>query len=272
MNHPGWADDPILDDLAAETESLFEVVEGLAEGPGGGIDTVTPSEPWTVRDQISHLAGFDMKARIAATEPERFLAELEADFGDGGDALMESHFAAGRGLSPAGVLDWWATERRALIAAFRSLDPAERIPWYGPPMRTRSSAEARLMETWAHGVDVVDALRAVRSPTDRLFHVAELGVKTFRFSFQNRGMDVPETRVRVVLTGPSGTVRTWNADSSDSVSGPVEDFCLVVAQRRTLADTDLQVSGPVASAWMSIAQVFAGPPGPGRKTSTATQG
>ena len=271
MNHPGWADDPILDDLAAETESLVEVVEGLAEGPGGGLDTATASEPWTVRDQISHLAGFDMRARIAATEPERFLAELEADFGDGGDALMEADFAAGRGLSAAGLVDWWRTERRALIAAFRSLDPADRIPWYGPPMKTRSSAEARLMETWAHGVDVVDALGVDRAPTDRLFHVAELGVKTFRFSFQNRGMDVPEARVRVELTGPFGTVQTWNDDSDDSVTGSLEDFCLVVAQRRHRADTDLRVTGPVATAWMSIAQVFAGPPGPGR-TSTATQG
>ena len=270
MNHPGWDGDPILDDLAAETDSLVAVVEGLEAGPEG-IDRMTPSEPWTVRDQISHLAGFDMKARIAATEPERFMAELEADFADGGDALMESHFAAGRGLSPADVVEWWTRERRALIAAFRSLDPAKRIPWYGPPMKTRSSAEARLMETWALGVDVVDALGVNRPPTDRLFHVAELGVKTFRFSFQNRGMDVPETRVRVELTGPSGAVRTWNPDSSDSVVGLVEDFCLVVAQRRHVADTTLQVSGPVATAWMTNAQVFAGPPGPGRK-STRTQG
>lgn len=270
MSHPGWTGDPILDDLAAETASLLDVVRGLDEGPDG-IDRMTPSEPWTVRDQISHLAGFDMKARIAATEPERFMEELEADFTDGGDALMESHFAAGRGLSPAGVVEWWTTERRALIAAFRSLDPAKRIPWYGPPMRTRSSAEARLMETWAHGVDVIDALGVDRAPTDRLFHVAELGVKTFRFSFQNRGMDVPETRVRVMLTGPSATVRSWNDDSDDSVVGPVEDFCLVVAQRRHLADTALEVSGPVAASWMTNAQVFAGPPGPGRK-STRTQG
>lgn len=264
MNHPGWDGDPILDDLAAETESLVNVVDGLAAGTDGGIDTVTPSEPWTVRDQISHLAGFDMKARVAATEPERFITELEADFADGGDALMESHFAAGRGLSPAGVIDWWTTERRALIAAFRSLDPAERVPWYGPPMRIRSSAEARLMETWAHGVDVVDALGVTRPPTDRLFHIAELGVKTFRFSFQNRGMEVPESRVRVELTGPSGTVRSWNDDSDASVIGPVEDFCLVVAQRRNVADTDLQVIGGVAATWMNVAQIFAGPPGPGR--------
>ncbi|HVR31653.1 MAG TPA: TIGR03084 family metal-binding protein [Acidimicrobiia bacterium] len=270
MSHAGWDGDPILEDLAAETASLLAEVEGLSAGEDG-IDRVTPAAPWTIRDQLSHLAGFDVKARIAATDPERFVAELAADFGDRGDVLMERQFAEGRAMTPPDVLAWLRAERAALIAAFVNLDPEERIPWYGPPMKTRSSAVARLMETWAHGVDVVDALGVVREPTDRLFQVAELGVKTFRFSFQNRGLEVPESRVRVTLVGPSGTVRTWNDDSAESVTGPVEDFCLVVAQRRHVADTALEVSGPAASAWMAHAQVFAGPPGPGRKSSR-TQG
>lgn len=258
-----WSGDPILDDLAAETESLLALVDGLDEGPAG-IDRITPAAPWTIRDQISHLAGFDERARIAATDPDRFLAELTDDFADGGDALMQRQFEVGQAMTPVAVVDWLRRERAALIEAFARLDPEARIPWYGPPMKTRSSAVARLMETWAHGVDVADALGVVRDPTDRLFHVAELGVKTFRFSFQNRGLDVPHERVRVSLTGPSGVVRTWNDEATDSVTGPVEDFCLVVAQRRNVADTGLEVTGGVAESWMHHAQVFAGPPGPGR--------
>lgn len=265
--HAGWEGDPILADLAAETESLLSLVDGLGDGPEG-IDRPTPSEPWTIRDQVSHLAAFDTQARIAATHPDRFTAELAADFADGGDELMERHFAAGRALQPAAVVDWFRQERTALIEAFRPLDPGARIPWYGPPMKTRASAEARLMETWAHGVDVADALEVTRPPTRRLFEIAELGVKTFRFSFENRGLTVPESRVRVELTGPAGEVRVWNDGSDDSVTGPVEDFCLVVAQRRHLVDTRLEVSGPVATAWMTHAQVFAGPPGPGRGPRT----
>jgi hypothetical protein len=68
----------------------------------------------------------------------------------------------------------------------------------------------------------------------------------------------------VALRGPSGTIRVWNDDAVDSVTGPVEDFCLVVAQRRHVDDTALVVEGPVAARWMELAQVFAGPPGPGR--------
>ena len=132
-------------------------------------------------------------------------------------------------------------------------------------MRARSFVIARIMETWAHGQDIVDALGVDRRPTDRLFHIAELGIRTFRFSFENRGGEVPEERVRVALRGPTGTVRVWNDESSNSVTGPLEDFCLVVTQRRHLDDTHLVLEGPIAHEWMQIAQAFAGPPGPGRQ-------
>jgi uncharacterized protein (TIGR03084 family) len=128
-------------------------------------------------------------------------------------------------------------------------------------MRARSSVVARLMETWAHGTDVADALGTSLPVTDRLFHVADLGVRTFSWSFTNRGLDVPEERVRVALRGPSGTTRIWNDEENASITGPVEDFCLVVVQRRNLADTHLVMEGGLARRWMEIAQVFAGPPG-----------
>jgi hypothetical protein len=44
----------------------------------------------------------------------------------------------------------------------------------------------------------------------------------------------------------------------------------VVTQRRHVADTALDVRGPVAAQWMQIAQAFAGPPGPGRSPASAT--
>ena len=49
------------------------------------------------------------------------------------------------------------------------------------------------------------------------------------------------------------------------IVGSARDFCRVVTQRRHVADTDLQVTGPAAAEWMRLAQAFAGPPGPGRR-------
>jgi uncharacterized protein (TIGR03084 family) len=121
------------------------------------------------------------------------------------------------------------------------------------------------METWAHGQDVVDTIGAQREPTDRLRHVAHLGVRARPNSYAANGRDVPPDPVEVRLVGPHGDAWSWNEGAYDRVSGPALDFCLVVTQRRHLDDTQLVLEGPLAKEWMSIAQAFAGPPGSGRE-------
>lgn len=79
--------------------------------------------------------------------------------------------------------------------------------------------------------------------------------------------------MRVELAAPDGATWTWGPEgAADTVRGPALDFSLVVTRRRHLLDTDLQVTGEVAAEWMSLAQAFAGPPGPGRKPSSEATG
>jgi uncharacterized protein (TIGR03084 family) len=118
----------------------------------------------------------------------------------------------------------------------------------------------------SHGLDVVDAVGADRPDTDRLRHVAYLGVRTRPYSYNVRGKQPPDTPVRVELSSPSG--ETWvlgDADAADVIRGTATDFCRVVTQRRHLSDTNLEISGPAAEEWMTIAQAFAGPAGQGRR-------
>src|ERR1700721_387060 len=61
---------------------------------------------------------------------------------------------------------------------------------------------------------------------------------------------------------------TW--DSVNRVQGNALDFCRVVTQRRHPDDTGLVVTGPDAQQWISIAQAFAGPAGPGRARARHT--
>jgi uncharacterized protein (TIGR03084 family) len=153
-----------------------------------------------------------------------------------------------------------------MVAATGALPEGTRVPWFGPPMGVLSFVSARLMETWAHGQDVADALDRRRVPTARLRHIAHLGVRTRSYSYVVRGLETPSTPVAVVLTGPAGELWQWedSDDAVDRVRGPALDFCLVVTQRRNVVDTTLVVEGESANQWMSIAQAFAGPPGPGR--------
>jgi uncharacterized protein (TIGR03084 family) len=152
-----------------------------------------------------------------------------------------------------------------LLEALRPLDPKARLPWYGPSMGATSFATARLMETWAHGQDVVDALGLTRPATARLRHVAHIGVRARPFAYATRARDLPAVDVRVELTAPDGDVWTWGeAAVADRIVGPALDFCLVVTQRRHPDDTALVATGAAATEWLAIAQAFAGPPGPGR--------
>jgi len=153
-----------------------------------------------------------------------------------------------------------------LVAAARTVDAKARLPWYGPEMGAVSFITARLMETWSHGLDVVDVVGIARPDTDRLRHVVFLGVRTRPFSYITRGLTPDTTPVHVELTSPSGATWTHGEPGSDNrITGSARDFCRVVTQRRHVADTDLRITGPAAEEWMRFAQAFAGPPGEGRR-------
>ncbi len=251
----------IVSDLRAEQDSLDDIVSMIESNAW---NTPTPAEGWDVRDQIGHLTFFDERATEAIVDPKGFLAGIEAASADI-DAYLASHLDVARRSNQGEVLSRWRQERSAVLEALAPLDPSARIAWYGPSMSARSFATARLMETWAHGQDIVDGLDVNRTPTDRLRHIAFLGVRTMGWSFTINGIDVPPETVRVNLNAPSGDQWLWNEDSTHNVvSGDAQDFCFVVTQRRHVSDTGLEVTGPVAEQWMSIAQAFAGPPGGGR--------
>jgi uncharacterized protein (TIGR03084 family) len=258
----------ICKDLRDEYEWLDNLVAHLSEAQW---NLITPFMGWSIKIEIAHLAYFDSTARLAATDAKAFNKHLEQVF-QSPERYMESQRKI-RTEAPAKVLELWRKDRKALVDILESLNRKDRLPWYGPPMSVLSFATARLMETWAHGQDLVDTLGIERAPTDRLRHVSHLGVSTFGWSYINRGMKVPDVAFRVDLTGPSGIVWTWGPeDAAESICGAAEDFCLVVVQRRHVDDTNLEVKGNVMRDWMLIAQAFAGPPAtgpkPGQRTAT----
>jgi uncharacterized protein (TIGR03084 family) len=250
----------LLADLAAESADLTGM---LAPLPPGDWELPTPAAGWAVRDQVSHLAFFDEAATRAATDPAGFTerASQEMTRADFTEEVAREH----RGMPPAELLDWLTRAREGYLRTFGGLDPSARLPWYGPPMSAASSVTARLMETWAHAQDIADALGVTRTPTERLRHVAHLGVRTIGFSFAVHGQAAPTAPIRVELAAPDGSQWEWGpADAGDLVRGDALDFCLLVTQRRHRLDTGLRATGPAAEAWLDIAQAFAGPPGEGR--------
>jgi uncharacterized protein (TIGR03084 family) len=258
--------DGLTDDLVAESVTLRTVLAGLAAADWA-LDT--PAAGWTVTDQVTHLAYFDDVTRLSVTDPARFTAEADALTADGDD-YPDRVAAQYRAITPADALAWFDQSRAELVTAYRDADPAVRLPWFGPPMSLASSVTARLMETWAHGQDVLDAAGVTRLPSATLRHVADLGVRAQRYTYTVHGLELPDDPVRVELDGPDGARWTWGpTDGANRVTGTALDFCLLVTQRRHISDTALAVTGGTARQWMGIAQAFAGPAGPGRPPSSA---
>ncbi|MCQ4084724.1 TIGR03084 family metal-binding protein [Streptomyces sp. RB6PN25] len=254
----------VLDDLSAESAELDALVTGLAPELWA---RPTPAPGWSVAHQIAHLAWTDERALQAAADPEGFAREVRRAVASG-LGIVDAQAQLGAGMPPAKLLARWREGREALLKALRALPSGARLPWFGPSMGVAAMASARIMETWAHGQDVADALGVCREPTARLRHVAWIGVRTRDFAFVSRGLNPPAEEFRVELVPVRSDDAPWvygPRDAAQRVVGPALDFCLLVTQRVHRDDTGLAAEGPDAERWLGIAQAFAGPPGPGRE-------
>lgn len=253
--------DALLGDLAAEGDELDRLVASLTPEQWGA---ATPATGWTVATQIAHLTWTDGVALLAATDEGEFARQLDAALATI-ETFVDDAAAELAKLASADLLARWRQGRSDLTGALAAVPAGKKLPWFGPPMSATSMATARLMETWAHGQDVADALSVVRVPTDRLRHIAHIGVRTRDFAFVSNHLDPPAQEFRVELTGPGGAPWTWGPeDAADRVSGAAVDFALLVTQRRHRDDLSLVTEGDDAARWLRIAQAFAGPPGTGR--------
>lgn len=259
--------DDLLHDLAQEGDRLRAVVADL---PEPAWRTPTPAQGWDIATQIAHLSSTDEALVHAAAAShgdtagwdEQVLRAMADPAG-----FVDAQARAGATEPPARILARWDAARAAVPVALRGAEG--KLPWFGPPMSPASMATARIMETWAHGLDVHDALGVEPAITDTIRHVCHLGIRTRAFAFSTHDLAPPTEEFRVELTAPSGTTWEWGpADAAQRVTGPAEDFARLVTQRVHRDDTALIAVGADAQRWLSIAQAFAGPPGAGRGSTS----
>ncbi|MDG4828017.1 TIGR03084 family metal-binding protein [Solwaraspora sp. WMMD1047] len=260
--------DALLADLADESAELDALVAGR---PATDWARPTPAPGWTVAHQIAHLHWTDQVSLQASTDLDAFLGTLSAAAADpSGFVDKGAAEVLAAAPDPTDLLTAWRAGRTALATALTGVPEGTKIPWFGVQMSPASVATGRLMETWAHGQDIADALEHERVPTGRLRHVAHLGTRTLVNGFLAHGRPAPEVPVRVELRAPDGGEWAYGpTGAADRVTGTALDFCLLVTQRRHRSDLGLVATGPVADEWLDIAQAFAGPAGAGRTATPA---
>jgi uncharacterized protein (TIGR03084 family) len=253
--------DPMVADLRAESDDLDSLVAPLA-AERWAEPTLAPG--WTIAHQIAHLLWTDRVSLLSVTDEAGFadaLAQAMANPTGFVDAAAEELAAT----PPDELLADWRLTRGRLHDGLLTVPDGRKLPWFGPPMSAPSMATARLMETWAHGLDVADALGVQRRATERLRSIAHLGVRTRDYAYSVHNLAPPAEPFLVELRGPGGDTWSWGPpDAAQRVTGSAEDFCFLVTQRRALSTLDITAVGEDAQRWLEIAQAFAGPPGGGR--------
>ena len=146
----------------------------------------------------------------------------------------------GRRLSGRTVSAWWDATSAAERRGARARSTRRVLPW-GIGMRAPSFVTARLMETWAHGLDVRAALGAPPLDTDRLAHVAWLATRRCPTPTRSRAREPPPEPLRGRAHAAVRAPWTYGPDDApDRITGTAGEYCRVFVQRLpATADTSL---------------------------------
>ncbi|MFC5827045.1 TIGR03084 family metal-binding protein [Nonomuraea insulae] len=252
----------VLSDLTEDGEQLDRLVSGLAADDW---KLPTPAPGWTIADQIAHLTFIFRIATAAATDAKAFetlTSGAQQNFDGAVNAALKDY----ENDTPDLLLSKWRTQRSVVVEGLAAVPPGEVVPWLVNPLPPIVLACAGIMEQFAHGQDIADALGVDLERTDRLRHLVVFAVLTQDFGYQSRGLTPPGVPFRFEITGPSGEVWAYGPEDADNrIAGQANDFCLLVTRRRHRDDVAVTAVGPEADRWLDIAQAYRGPAGAGRR-------
>jgi uncharacterized protein (TIGR03084 family) len=245
----------ILSDLLAEQSLVDCLVADLTEEQW--LKPLAYCEKWNIKDAIIHIAFFDYAARKLMKGEAEDLVTLAAAESGQDEYIRATTF---HHLAGTEVMSWWREERTRMNAAFYGKQAKDRVPWApGLPMSAKSLASARLMELWAHSVDIYDALGLDPVVKDRITSTLFLSWQARPNAYRINQLEMPDTPIYLELVLPSGGI--WakgDPDASNYIKGSAKEWALAAVRRRNWMDTELVVAGEEARRYAAIVQTYAG--------------
>ena len=259
----------VVSDLVAEQAHVDTIVADLPEEVW---NSMSANCEWTIKEELLHVAAFDHAALRMMGGGYAAVNEV-ADVEFGHDEIYRP--TAFSRLSGSEAVDYWREQRTRMDAAFYDKNPKDRVAWApGLPMSAKSLVSARLMELWAHSVDICDALGIEPAVAMRIRHTLFLSWQALPNAHRINGLEMPAVPIRLEITLPNGDLWVRGEENADNwIKGTARDWALTAVRRRHYLDTDLQVHGAQAIRYATIVQTFAGeastppPPGSHRKVS-----
>jgi uncharacterized protein (TIGR03084 family) len=241
----------ILSDLVAEQQFLDQFLQRELKSIKDW-DRPTQAKGWTIRDTISHLADYEELAASVINnngilEKYRSAPDL--------DKVRQEAVLKGRKMRPQDVIEWWRGGRAKVVEPLSHMTAQDRVEWLAGSMSAQTLATTRLMETWAHGLDIYAAMKVEVEDTARIRHICWLGWKSLPYSFKLANQDY--TPVRVEVIGPGYAKWVYGpADAEHVVKGSASDWARLAVRRIAPEKTRLKTSGEAAEIAVQVVRAY----------------
>jgi uncharacterized protein (TIGR03084 family) len=250
----------ILSDLVAEQQALDQFLQRISERQWN-LPTSAPG--WSIKDVVSHLAHSERSAAQVLTDDASVLAKAR----DGIDEWTELGVSEGRQMRYQQVIEWWRNSRADVVDALSRMEGTDRVTWLYGDMSARAFGTVRLMETWAHGLDIKAAMEGLltygeeeedpTADTSRIRHVAWLAHRMLPFAFAEAGENFPESGIRLELMGPRYARWVYGPeDAEDVIKGVAGEWCRVAVHRMDASASSLKIEGENAELAIKVVRTY----------------
>ena len=243
----------ILTDLVAEQQSFDQYLQKI---PPRDWKKPVKAKGWSVQNLVAHLAHFEDLATAAVEDGADPMEEV-ARAGNF-EALVKEGIVKGDSMRPQDVIEWWRLSRAATMDALWLCETDDRMPWFGGDLSAKLMATFRIMETWAHGLDVYDQHGVEVEASPRLRHVSFLGWKLLPVAYRQAGMEPVDIRGEVM--GPNYSKWSFGPEGAPRIKGPALEWCRYIVQRAPLKDCPgLVAEGDDAEQALKLATAYITP-------------
>jgi uncharacterized protein (TIGR03084 family) len=251
----------ILSDLVAEQQALDQFLQRISERQWN-LPTSAPG--WSIKDTVSHLAYSEQFAAKAIEDGPAIIKKAKITNIDTWNAIGVEQ---GREMRYQQVIEWWRNSRADVVDALSRMDGSERVPWVVGDMSARSFATVRLMETWAHGLDIKDAMEGLLTfdeeeddpiaDTSRIRHIAWLAHRMLPYAFSEAGEEFPKSGIRLELMGPRYARWVYGPEGAENVvKGIAGEWCRIAVRRLDYGATSLKAEGDDAETALRVVRTY----------------
>ena len=237
----------ILSALVAEQQLLDQYLQGI---PVRNWEKTTNYMSMTIISQISYLAGSEDLAFQAIKKKGKAFEDYKGNSGI--KKFQQEQINKGTGMRHQDVIEWWRLSRAKIIELLAESSPSRKIMWWKNEWDMQIFGLYKLTETWAHSLDIYNAVNDDFEDTERLEHISNFCWQQVENT--SRVNKIKSQDLRVELIGPG--YKAWqygDPNSSNIIKGSAGEWCRLATGRiKPKEKVSLSATGPFAERYLKF--------------------